>query len=86
VHAADVAAAAARPVLWLEGGNAGWTAAGFSLTTDEPRFASAPDDVYRRPYEGTDNQRAAMQAYIEWELQLVAQLANDGVSGFKVVR
>jgi len=27
-----------------------------------------------------------MQAYIDWELRLVAQLAKDGVSHFHVVR
>jgi rhodanese-related sulfurtransferase len=85
VHAADIAAAATRPVLWLQGGNKAWTDAGYTLDT-APGWASAPDDVYKRPYEGTDNQAAAMQAYIDWELQLVAQLANDGVSNFHVIR
>ncbi|RAI43917.1 rhodanese-like domain-containing protein [Rhodoplanes roseus] len=46
----------------------------------------APARPYKRPYEGTDNPRAAMQAYIDWELGLVAQLANDGVANFRVVR
>lgn len=85
-HASDVAAATSRPVLWLAGGNAGWLAAGLPLTAEEPHFASAPDDVYKRPYEGTDNPKAAMQGYIDWELQLVAQMANDGISRFHVVR
>lgn len=85
-HARDVAAATPRPVVWLAGGNAGWLAAGLPLTAEDPRFASAPDDVYKRPYEGTDNPRAAMQGYIDWELQLVAQMANDGISRFHVVR
>ena len=85
-HADDIAAATARPVRWLAGGNQGWQEAGFALVKDNPLWASPPDDVYKRPYEGTDNQAAAMQAYIDWELQLVAQLANDGVSRFHVVR
>ncbi len=80
-HAADIAAATPRPVLWLQGGNKGWG----TLDT-APGWASAPEDVYKRPYEGTDNQAVAMQAYIDWELQLVAQLANDGVSNFHVIR
>jgi len=40
---------------------------------------------YRRPYEGTDNPRAAMQAYLEWEYGLVAQLARDATHGFFVL-
>ena len=84
-HAADIAAATPRLVLWLAGGNAAWETAGHALNT-QPLWASAAEDVYKRPYEGTDNQNAAMQAYIDWELQLVAQLANDGVSNFHVIR
>jgi rhodanese-related sulfurtransferase len=40
---------------------------------------------YRRPYEGTDNPRAAMQAYLEWEYGLVAQLQRDGTHHFTVI-
>ena len=40
---------------------------------------------YKRPYEGTDNQAAAMQAYLDWEYGLVAQLARDGTHGFYVI-
>ncbi len=40
---------------------------------------------YRRPYEGTDNPREAMQAYLDWEFGLVAQLDRDGTHFFKVL-
>jgi hypothetical protein len=40
---------------------------------------------YRRPYEGTDNPAAAMQAYLDWEYGLVGQLARDGTHGFFVI-
>lgn len=51
-----------------------------------PAFAAiAPVDAYDRPYVGTDNPRAAMQAYLEWEAGLVEQLARDGTHGFYVV-
>lgn len=43
-----------------------------------------PDGRYQRPYEGTDNPKAALRAYIDWELGLVAQLARDGSHGFFV--
>jgi 3-mercaptopyruvate sulfurtransferase SseA len=83
---ADAAIAAAGvPVRVLLGGTVGWQAAGHALTSDEAAWLSPAEDVYKRPYEGTDNAAGAMQAYIDWELRLVAQLANDGVCNFRVV-
>lgn len=40
---------------------------------------------YKRPYEGTDNAAAAMQAYLDWEFGLVEQLRRDGTHGFFVI-
>ncbi len=40
---------------------------------------------YRRPYEGTDAPAEAMQAYLDWEFGLVAQLARDGTHNFRLV-
>jgi rhodanese-related sulfurtransferase len=68
----------------LAGGTSAWRAAGYPVTGGDPLFLSTPDDVYKRPYEGTDNPAAAMQAYIDWEHRLVAQLANDGICRFRV--
>ncbi|TGE01283.1 rhodanese-like domain-containing protein [Methylobacterium nonmethylotrophicum] len=82
---AEARAATGRPVLLLAGGTRAWTESGRPLET-EGRFLSEPIDVYKRPYEGTDNARAAMQGYIDWELQLVAQLASDGIARFHVAR
>jgi rhodanese-related sulfurtransferase len=47
--------------------------------------ARGPEGRYKRPYEGTDNAQAAMQAYLNWEYGLVAQLARDGTHGFFVI-
>jgi len=44
-----------------------------------------PEGRYKRPYEGTDNPHAAMQAYLDWEYGLVDQLARDGTHGFFVI-
>ncbi|WP_159977142.1 MULTISPECIES: rhodanese-like domain-containing protein [unclassified Novosphingobium] len=44
-----------------------------------------PEGRYKRPYEGTDNPAAAMQAYLDWEYGLVAQLVRDGTHGFFVI-
>ncbi|MCQ9156659.1 rhodanese-like domain-containing protein [Acidomonas methanolica] len=84
--APDLAVGGAR-VRVLDGGTAGWRAAGFDLETglDEQAALSAPDDVYKRPYEGTDNAAAAMQAYLDWEFGLVEQLGRDGTHGFRVL-
>jgi len=82
---AEAQAAFAGPVRVLLGGTAAWRAACLPVVSTEPKFLSAPEDVYKRPYEGTDNAAAAMQAYIDWEHRLVAQLANDGICRFRVV-
>ena len=82
---ADATAATPRKVAVLNGGTRAWIEDNRSLESDHHSWISQPDDVYKRPYEGTDNAAGAMQAYIDWELQLVAQLANDSVSNFHVV-
>jgi rhodanese-related sulfurtransferase len=74
-----------RQVQVLDGGNAAWTAAGYPLETGIVRAACEPDDVYKRPYEGVDNNHGAMQAYLDWEYGLVEQLARDGTHGFFVI-
>ncbi len=44
-----------------------------------------PEGRYRRPYEGTQNKAAAMQAYLDWEYGLVDQLVRDATHGFYVI-
>jgi rhodanese-related sulfurtransferase len=44
-----------------------------------------PSHRYRRPYEGTDIDRVAMQAYLDWEFGLVEQLRRDASHGFFVI-
>jgi predicted metal-dependent enzyme (double-stranded beta helix superfamily)/rhodanese-related sulfurtransferase len=72
-------------VVWLEGGNAAWVAAGGKLQTGAHQMAVDRVDRYRRPYEGTDNPVEAMQGYLDWEFGLVEQLARDGTHHFKVI-
>ncbi|CDM36441.1 hypothetical protein DTO013E5_6880 [Penicillium roqueforti] len=81
----DARNSVSRQVLYLTGGTTAWVAAGHPLET-ELRCLSQPIDVYKRPYEGTSNARKDMQGYLDWEYGLVAQLANDGVACFHVVR
>jgi rhodanese-related sulfurtransferase len=44
-----------------------------------------PSQRYRRPYEGTNVDAGAMQAYLEWEYGLVDQLRRDATHGFFVI-
>ena len=83
--ASDVARLTGAPVAVLAGGNADWAAEGRPLAAGEAGLLSPRIDRYRRPYEGTDAPRAAMQAYLDWEYGLVAQLARDGTHGFQVL-
>ena len=69
----------------LDGGTAGWAGSGRPLRAGPGEMLSPPVDVYRRPYEGTDVDPAAMQAYLDWEHGLVAQLERDGTHGFMVL-
>ncbi|MFJ4457330.1 rhodanese-related sulfurtransferase [Pseudomonas sp. NPDC089392] len=83
--AVDLQALTQTPVYVLEGGTARWIAAGQALESGETRLAVARTDRYRRPYEGTDNPREAMQGYLDWEFGLIAQLERDGTHGFRVL-
>jgi rhodanese-related sulfurtransferase len=85
---ADVAAAAGlntSDAAALDGGTGAWRASGGRLVSGPERLSTAVTDVYKRPYEGTDNAAKAMQAYLEWEYGLVAQLERDGTHGFRVL-
>ena len=82
---AEVEAITGKPVFLLQGGTAGWIDAQLPLEEGETHLASLRIDRYRRPYEGTDNPKEAMQAYLDWEFGLVDQLARDGTHGFYVI-
>lgn len=58
-----------------------------ALEIGPPQILPKPDPShrYRRPYEGTNASREAMQAYFDWEYGLVEQLRRDGTHGFFVI-
>ncbi len=73
------------PVQALEGGTAGWAAAGGPLAadrTDPPDEACV--DTYLRPYDRNNGIEAAMQAYLSWEIDLVHEIRRDGTAAFGV--
>ena len=57
------------------------------LEVGPPEVLPKPDPShrYRRPYEGTDVDTNAMQAYLDWEYGLVEQLRRDASHGFFVI-
>ena len=81
----QIATLTGKPVRVLAGGNA----ARVPPVCPPNRASSAcspPIDRYRRPYEGTDIEPDVMQAYLDWEYGLVAQLDRDGTHGFRVLQ
>ena len=81
----EAAALTSAEVVVLSGGTAAWRDEGGPLTQGTERLSGPVNDVYKRPYEGADNAREAMEAYLQWEYGLVAQLERDGTHKFRVI-
>ncbi len=82
---AGLAAADSKgPARWLKGGNAAWAAAGYPLST-EPRMADEPLDVWLKPYERPNDNEAAMNAYLSWEVNLLDRIKADGTTHFRAL-
>lgn len=62
-----------------------WSAVALEQGSDGAPTPRDREGRYKRPYEGTDNQAEKMQAYLDWEYGLVAQLERDGTHGFFVI-
>jgi rhodanese-related sulfurtransferase len=58
-----------------------------ALEVGPPQLLRKPDPRhrYRRPYEGTNIDTEAMQAYLDWEYGLLEQLRRDATHGFFVI-
>jgi rhodanese-related sulfurtransferase len=81
--APELAACIPGEVYVLSGGTRSWKHAGLEMEHGEDNLASPPIDRYDRPYEGTDAPHEAMQAYLDWEFGLIAQLRRDGTHHFQ---
>ena len=68
---AEVAAMAAWKVATLEGGMKAWKEAGLPLENEHTKMADPPTDVWYRPYDRKEGVEAAMNQYLEWEIDLV---------------
>jgi rhodanese-related sulfurtransferase len=73
------------PIHWLKGGNAAWTAAGVPFSTAE-KMADEPLDVWLKPYERPNDNEAAMNAYLSWEVDLLERIRQDGTTHFLSTR
>ena len=84
VAAGDVTESTARTVSVLVGGTKAWQAAGNPIEVGvDPCWEEDPADVWYKPYERRDAVEEAMQAYLDWELGLVAQVNKDGCTTFR---
>jgi rhodanese-related sulfurtransferase len=83
VLAGLAAAESDRSVRFLQGGNAAWTAAGFTLSI-EPRMADEPLDYWPKPYERSGNTKDAMNEYLSWEVDLLPRIERDGTTRFTI--
>ena len=74
-----------RQVSVLREGTTAWQDAGLPMEMGMSYLASTPDDVFLRPYDGNelDGVEDAMKAYLDWELDLVAQIKRPGGITFK---
>ena len=75
----------AVPMFALAGGTTAWKGAGLPLETGATRMASTADDMRLRAREMAGNVEDAMRAYLDWEIELVNQMATDDDQRFQVM-
>jgi len=74
-----------REVRVLEGGTAGWRAAGLPLEEGATHLADVRDDIWLKPYEHEDgNPEQHMRNYLTWEVDLMNAIARDGDHRFRL--
>ena len=87
-YAAEDARAMGFDAAYLQGGTAVWNHAGFktehSTGDDDPKFLTATDDVWYRPYDRASGVEQAMQQYLTWEVNLLAQLEREPYLKFSI--
>lgn len=87
-YAAEDARALGFDAFYLQGGTAAWNHAGYQTEPctgdDDPRFLTATEDVWYRPYDRNSGVEQAMQQYLTWEVNLLAQLEREPYVKFSV--
>jgi rhodanese-related sulfurtransferase len=82
--AAELAGIASVRVVSLTGGTEAWVAAGLPLEQGATHLADAADDVVLSARERNQDREAAMREYLEWEINLVNDMATDDDHRFQV--
>ena len=87
VVAAELAARTGRKIGYVSGGTQAWAAAGLPVGTGGDRVLTGDDDYWFSPYQHADEARrnAGFQAYLDWEINLVDQLARAGDIGIRLI-
>jgi rhodanese-related sulfurtransferase len=75
---------AGRDARVLLGGTRGWKAAGMALESGATALADEAIDVWYRPYDKEAGVEQAMKGYLDWEVDLVAQVERDGDTRFRL--
>jgi rhodanese-related sulfurtransferase len=79
--AADAIAIGYARTSVLNGGRAAWRAANLATDTchgdDDPKLLTATDDMWYPPYARSSKVEEAMQQYLTWEVNLLAQLERE---------
>ncbi len=84
--AVELAGTASVPVVVLAGGTHAWVAAGLPLEQGATHMADEADDVVLSARERNQDREAAMREYLEWEINLVNDMASDDDHRFRIVR
>jgi rhodanese-related sulfurtransferase len=83
--AGDLAELTGARLSMVEGGLAAWQAAGLPVTSSrgDPPDRDRLDFAFWN-HDRHDGNEAAMRAYLRWETELPAELARDGLAGFRI--
>lgn len=87
IVAAELAARTGRDVRSLSGGTQAWVAAGLATGSGAQGVLTGADDHWYSPYQHSDTAQrdAGFQAYLDWEVGLVAQLEREGDIGIRLL-
>ncbi len=67
----------------LEGGNAGWFAAGLPVEEGIANATTDLDDVWYKPYDHASDYERHAREYLDWEVALVEQIRRDPTIRFR---
>lgn len=85
--ASELAARTGRDVRSLFGGTQGWVGAALPTAAGAAGVLTGEDDHWFSPYQHADVEarNAGFRQYLDWEVDLVAQLQREGKTGFRLI-